>query len=70
MWAPDDLPDDILRNLENDIQFVLATPDLQTLFDKMGAETMSMTSSDFAKLVASEIESMKDLVKEAGIITE
>lgn len=70
MWAPDDLPADILKKLETDIQFVLTTPDLQTLFDQMGAETMSMTSSDFTKLVSSDIESVKDLVKEAGIITE
>ncbi len=70
MWAPDNLPADILKKLETDIKFVLTTPDLQMLFDKMGAETMSMTSSDFTKLVATEIESMKNLVKEAGILAK
>ena len=70
MWSPSGLPAPVLRELETGIQSVLATPDLQQLFNKIGAKPMSMNSSEFTKFVASEMNSMERLAKEAGIITE
>jgi len=48
----------------------LANKDLQQLFNIIGAEPMSMTSSEFTKFVSGEMESMKRLAKEAGIEQE
>ena len=70
MWAPDGLPAEVLKKLETDIQIVLTTPDLQRIFNQMGAEPMSMTSAEFTKLVASEMESISHIVQKAGIIKE
>lgn len=70
IWSPSGIPAKVLRELEIGIQSVLATPDLQQLFNKIGAKPMSMNSSEFTKFVASEMESVERLVKEAGISTE
>ena len=70
MWSPSGIPVHVLAKLETDIEFVLATTDLQQLFNQIGAEPMSMTSSEFTKFVSGEMESMKRLVKEAGIEPE
>lgn len=70
IWAPKGVADDLLVKLETDLQLVVATPELQKLFEQIGAEPMSMTSPEFSKFVSSEMESMKHLVQEAGIVTE
>ena len=67
LWAPEGIPAEVLQKIETDTQLALTTPDLQQLFNQMGAEPMSMTSVEFTKFVSSEMESIKHLVKKAGL---
>jgi tripartite-type tricarboxylate transporter receptor subunit TctC len=56
--------------IEKDVAFSLATPELRKLFSKIGAESMSMTSAEFAKFVRNEMESVARIAQEAGIKPE
>jgi tripartite-type tricarboxylate transporter receptor subunit TctC len=67
LWAPAAIPISVVDKIEKDVARSLATSELRKLFSKLGAEPMSMTSSEFAKFVRSEMESVARTVKEAGI---
>jgi len=67
LWAPAAIPNSIVDKIENDVARSLATPELRKSFSKLGAEPMSMTSSEFSKFVRSEMESVARTVKETGI---
>ena len=70
LWAPNAIPIHVLGKLEKDVHHAIATLELQTLFSRIGAEPMNMTSSEFTKFVISEMESMKHIAEEAGIEPE
>jgi tripartite-type tricarboxylate transporter receptor subunit TctC len=67
LWAPAAIPTSIVDKIENDVARSLATPELRKLFSKLGAEPMSMTSSEFSKFVRSEMESVARTVRATGI---
>lgn len=70
LWAPAAIPAKVVDKIEKDIALSLATPELRKLFLKIGAETMSMTSAEFAKFVRNEMESVARITQEAGIKPE
>jgi tripartite-type tricarboxylate transporter receptor subunit TctC len=70
LWAPAAIPTSIVHKIEKDVARSLATPELRKLFSKLGAEPMSMTSSEFSKFVRSEMESVARTIKAAGIKTK
>ena len=70
LWAPAGIPASIVDKIEKDVARSLATPELRKLFSKIGAEPMNMTSTEFAKFVHNEMESVARIVKEAGIKPE
>jgi tripartite-type tricarboxylate transporter receptor subunit TctC len=67
LWAPAAIPTSIVDKIEKDVARSLATPELKKLFSKLGAEPMSMTSTEFTKFVRREMESVARTIKETGI---
>ncbi len=67
LWAPAAIPSSVVDKIEKDVGRALATPALKKLFLKIGAEPMIMTSTEFAKFVRNEMESVARIVKETGI---
>jgi tripartite-type tricarboxylate transporter receptor subunit TctC len=67
LWGPAGIPTSVVAKIEKDVARSLATPELRKLFLKLGVEPMSMTSTEFAKFVRSEMESVAHTVKETGI---
>jgi tripartite-type tricarboxylate transporter receptor subunit TctC len=67
LWGPAAIPTSVVEKIEKDVARSLATPELRKLFSKLGAEPMSMTSSEFSKFVRSEMESVARTVKATGI---
>ena len=67
LWGPAAIPTSVVDKIEKDVARSLATPELRKLFSKLGVEPMSMTSTEFAKFVRSEMESVARTVKETGI---
>jgi tripartite-type tricarboxylate transporter receptor subunit TctC len=67
LWGPAAIPISIVEKIEKYVGRSLATPELRKLFSKLGVEPMSMTSTEFAKFVLSEMESVARTVKETGI---
>lgn len=68
VWVPAGTPAGVVEKLANDIERVLAAPDLRDQLAKHGADPMSMTQSEFARFVQSESESAARIIKAAGII--
>ena len=67
LWAPAVIPTSIVDKIEKDVARSLVTPELRKLFSKLGAEPMSMTSTEFTKFVRNEMESVARTIKETGI---
>jgi tripartite-type tricarboxylate transporter receptor subunit TctC len=57
VWAPAGTPVGVVANLARDIARAMTVPDLLDWLVKHGAEPMSMTQPEFARLVVSESES-------------
>lgn len=70
LWAPADLPASIIDRIGKDVARSLATPELRKLFSRIGAEPMNMITNEFAKFVRNEMESVAQIVKEAGVKSE
>lgn len=68
VWVPAGTPAGVVEKLANDIERVLAAPDLRDQLAKHGADPMSMTQSEFARFVQNESESAARIIKAAGII--
>jgi tripartite-type tricarboxylate transporter receptor subunit TctC len=67
IWAPAGIPAPIADKLAKDVARALASPDLQGEFAKLGYESKSMTSAEFARFVRNEMESSARTAKKAGI---
>ena len=70
LWGPAAIPTGVVNKIEKDVARSLTMPDLKKLFSKIGVEPMTMTSTEFAKFVRSEMESVARTVKQSGIIPE
>jgi len=67
VWAPATTPVEVVSQLSTGVARALAMPDMRDRLTKMGAEPMSMTPTEFARFVRSEIDGAVRVVKAAGI---
>jgi tripartite-type tricarboxylate transporter receptor subunit TctC len=65
--APRNTPAEIVEKLNKEINAALADPKLKARLADLGTEPMSMTSAEFTKFVADEIEKWAKVIKFAGI---
>jgi tripartite-type tricarboxylate transporter receptor subunit TctC len=66
MWAPAGTPAAVVDRIAQDVARVLAAPDVQAAFAKVGNEPLSMPQAEFARFVTSESESAGRLLKAAA----
>lgn len=67
LWGPAGMLSSIVNQIEKDVAKSLVTPELRKLFSRIGAEPMSMSSSEFAKFVRNKMNSVERIAKKAGI---
>ena len=67
IWAPAGIPESIAIKLEKDIAQVLSAPDVIEQFKGRKFEPMHMSSLEFKQFVNKEMETVKRIVKQAGI---
>jgi tripartite-type tricarboxylate transporter receptor subunit TctC len=68
--APKNIPDDLVKRLNQEIAAVIADPVAKARLVGLGIEPMSMTPADFQIFMASEVEKWSKVVKFAGIKPE
>jgi tripartite-type tricarboxylate transporter receptor subunit TctC len=68
--APKKTPPEIVEQLNKEIVAAIADPKLKARFADLGAEPLSMTSSEFAKFIVEETEKWGKVVKSAGMKAE
>jgi len=66
LWAPKGTPKEIVEHMESEMAKAFATPDLQALWNGLGAETPSLYGAAFGKFVSSEVKRWSEVVKSAG----
>lgn len=67
MLVPSGTNQSIIDRLYRETERVLALPEVKEKLTKLGADPMPMTSGEFARMIADEIEMNKGIVKNAGI---
>jgi tripartite-type tricarboxylate transporter receptor subunit TctC len=67
IWAPAGIPARVADKLAKDVARAIASPDLRREFANLGFEPMSMTPTEFASFVRTEMESAARIAKAAGI---
>ena len=70
MFAPNGLPDAIIRTLSDQIQKILVMDEIRERFGKGGSVTTPMSISDFDSRVKMETENYRKIVKESGFGAE
>ena len=68
--APKDIADEIVKRLSHEVAAVVADPVAKARLVGLGIEPMSMTSAEFQKFMAGEVEKWSKVVKFAGIKPE
>jgi tripartite-type tricarboxylate transporter receptor subunit TctC len=67
IWAPAGISKSVADKLEKDIAQILSSPDVIEQFKGKKFETMNMSSVEFKEFVLKETETVKRIVKQAGI---
>ncbi|SNS11688.1 Tripartite-type tricarboxylate transporter, receptor component TctC [Noviherbaspirillum humi] len=67
MLAPAKTPPEVVQRLNSEVQKILRMPDIKTRFSTLGAEPQPMDSAQFNTFIKSEVTSLGNLVKNAGI---
>ena len=70
MLAPPKTPTEVVAQVNAEVNRILATPEMKEVFLREGAEPASMTPSQFAATIKSEIEGWKKVAKDANIKAE
>ena len=65
--APKDMPAELIKRLNQEVGAVIADPAAKAHLVGLGIEPMSMSSADFEKFIAGEVEKWSKVVKFAGI---
>ena len=68
--APKGTSTDVISKLNTEINAVLAVPDVKARLDGLGVEAMSMTATDFGKLIADETEKWGKVIRATNIKAE
>lgn len=67
MFVPAKTPREIVNRLAQEVQKVLASPEVRDRLQKLGAEPMPMSPEQLDKHVADEIRANESLIKAAGV---
>jgi tripartite-type tricarboxylate transporter receptor subunit TctC len=70
VMAPPNVPTDIVRQINADMNRILATPGMREVFLREGAEPAPMSPEQFAATIKGEIEGWKKVAAHAGIRPE
>lgn len=62
-----DVPRPVIELLHSHINAVLAMPDVQKLFDKLGLDVNIMTRREFGDFIAKDAERWTNLVRDANL---
>jgi tripartite-type tricarboxylate transporter receptor subunit TctC len=65
--APKDMPAELIKRLNQEVGAVVADPAAKARLVGLGIEPMSMSSAEFEKFIAGEVEKWSKVVKFAGI---
>jgi tripartite-type tricarboxylate transporter receptor subunit TctC len=66
LWAPKGTPKDIVEHMKAEMAKAFSTPDLQGIWNGLGAETPNLYGDAFGKFVTSEIARWGEVVKNSG----
>jgi tripartite-type tricarboxylate transporter receptor subunit TctC len=66
LWAPKDTPKEIVEQMRAEMAKALSTPELQGIWNGLGAETPNLFGDAFGKFVSSEIRRWAEVVKNSG----
>jgi tripartite-type tricarboxylate transporter receptor subunit TctC len=67
LWAPKNLPQDIVNKLQTEIAKILAQPDVKKRLETLGFEPIGSTPDYFAKYIADEMEKSRKIIEAANI---
>ena len=70
LWAPKNMPQDIVDKLQSAVVKILAMPDVKQRLETLGFEAVGSTQDEFAKYIASEMEKSAKVISDAKIKTE
>ena len=66
LWAPKGTPAELVERLQSELAKALTTPELQSTWNGLGAETPNLYGEAFGKFVSSEIKRWAEVVKSSG----
>ena len=66
LWAPKGTPKDIVERMQAEMKAAFATPEMQSLWNGLGAETPNLYGDAFGKFAASETKRWSEVVKSSG----
>lgn len=67
LFAPAGTPPAVVAKINAEVTRIVALPDVQERFSRIGAEPMTATPEAFAALVRSDVAKWREVVKKAGI---
>jgi tripartite-type tricarboxylate transporter receptor subunit TctC len=70
IFAPAGTPKDIVVRLNSEVNKLLDMPEMKNAIYAQGAEPQAMTPEKFSSLLKTDYQSMKDIVKQAGVTIE
>jgi tripartite-type tricarboxylate transporter receptor subunit TctC len=68
--GPKGMPDAVVKRLNDELNAVLATPDMKEALAREGAEPRPSTPQAFGKLIAADLARWTKLIKDAHIQVE
>jgi tripartite-type tricarboxylate transporter receptor subunit TctC len=70
LWAPKDLPRDIVLKLQAEITKIVAQPDVKKRLDTLGFVPVGSTPEEFAKFIANDMAMSEKIIRESNIKTQ
>jgi tripartite-type tricarboxylate transporter receptor subunit TctC len=70
LWAPKDLPRDLVATLQSAVAKIVTLPDVKQRLDALGFEPVGSTTDYFAKYIAEEMAKSAKIIDDAKIKTE
>jgi tripartite-type tricarboxylate transporter receptor subunit TctC len=67
LWAPKNLPADVLKKLESDVAKVLAMPEMKERLAKLGFVAKGGTAKDFADYIRTEMAKYQQIINDSMI---
>lgn len=70
LWAPKDLPRDIVLKLQTTIAKIVAEPDVKKRLDTLGFVPVGSTPEEFVKFIADDMATSEKIIRESNIKTQ